>query len=133
MPSPNPSPHLHRTKLVFFAVIVVILGLASRRYPIFGNYPGDALWATLVATLYAFARPQATLKTIAIATLATAYGVELSQLYQAPWLNQLRSTLPGKLILGSGFDPIDLLAYLVGTLLALPALHSLRSRPPHAT
>lgn len=90
------------------------LGLASRRYPVLGNYPGDALWATLVALLWTFLFPDARLRSIAAATLATSLVVETSQLVHPPWLESIRDTLLGRLVLGSGFDPFDLIAYGVG-------------------
>jgi len=40
--------------------------------------------------------------------------VEFSQLYQAPWIDMVRSTLPGRLILGSTFNWPDLPAYTLG-------------------
>jgi len=40
--------------------------------------------------------------------------VELSQLYQGDWINGVRGTLPGRLILGQGFLWSDLIAYAVG-------------------
>ena len=45
---------------------------------------------------------------------ATSLGVELLQLYHMPWLDSVRSTTFGHLVLGSGFDPIDLIWYGVG-------------------
>jgi len=47
-------------------------------------------------------------------SLGFAWGIEFSQLYHAPWLDHLRSSLPGRLILGSTFNAPDLVAYVVG-------------------
>jgi hypothetical protein len=46
--------------------------------------------------------------------LAICFAVELSQLYHAPALDALRETTAGHLVLGSGFDPRDLIAYAAG-------------------
>ena len=116
-----------RLKLAILAFSTILLGLASRRYPVFGNYPGDALWATLVGLGWALIFPSANLLKIATLSLGTCLVVEFSQLYHAPWLDQLRSTLPGRLVLGSGFDPFDLVAYTIGTFVALLALKRLRT------
>jgi hypothetical protein len=43
--------------------------------------------------------------------------VELSQLYQGDWLNGIRGTKMGALVLGSGFLWSDLVAYLLGALM----------------
>ncbi len=108
-----------RIRLVAIAIVTVIVGLLSRRYPIAGNYPGDALWATLVFTLWVFLMPKKSLRLHLALAAVTSFCVEFGQLYQAPWINSLRQTLPGKLVLGSGFDPYDLLAYLIGCLFGL--------------
>lgn len=51
---------------------------------------------------------------ISIYALAFAWSVEFSQLYHAPWIDTIRSTRIGHLILGSTFNAPDLLAYAVG-------------------
>lgn len=50
--------------------------------------------------------------------LALAYCVatELSQLYHAPWIDDLRATRLGGLVLGFGFLWSDLVAYTIGVL-----------------
>jgi len=81
------------------------------------TYVGDTLWAlALFLTLgLIFARIPTAM--ITILALATAYGIELSQLYQAPWINRLRDTAFGALILGFGFKWTDLLCYTAGVTL----------------
>ncbi len=60
-----------------------------------------------------------------VTTAALAYAlcvvVEVSQLYHAPWIDAVRATRLGHLVLGSGFDARDLLAYAVGVAFALLA------------
>jgi hypothetical protein len=46
--------------------------------------------------------------------LLASYAVELSQLYQAPWINAIRGTTLGHLVLGSTFAWQDLVAYTFG-------------------
>jgi len=108
-----------RTRLGVGVVAVIALGLASRKFRwllpvVLGKYPGDALWALMVFLGWAFLKPQASTRFLAVVALATAFGVECSQQYQAPWLNQLRSTTIGHLVLGSTFSWIDMAAYTVG-------------------
>lgn len=98
---------------------VIAAGLASRRYPFLvpvelGKYPGDALWALMVMLLVGLARPRKSTACIAMAALLTSFAVEFSQLYQADWINAIRHTTPGHLVLGSHFNAMDLLAYAVG-------------------
>ena len=110
-----------RSRLLYalLALAVIAAGLTSRRYPFLlpvqlGKYPGDALWALMVLLLYGFARPRWSIARVAAAALATSFAVEFSQLYQADWINAVRHTTAGHLVLGSTFNWLDLLAYTVG-------------------
>jgi hypothetical protein len=109
----------NRAWLALGVVVVVALGLASRKFPsllpaLLGSYPGDALWALMVLLIIAMIRPAMTPSRLACAALATAYLVEASQLYQQPWINAIRATTPGHLVLGTGFQWLDLCAYTIG-------------------
>lgn len=112
---------LIRTRFVYLlaAIVVVIAGLASRRYrgqlPAFlAEYAGDTLWALmlflLVSTLIA-GRP---ILTRAAISLVLAFLVEISQLYHAPWIDSIRQTTLGGLVLEFGFLWTDLVFYSVG-------------------
>jgi len=79
---------------------------------------GDALWAAMVAWWIGAIAPGASLRTRAAAALAICIGVEVSQLYHSTVLDALRNTTAGDLVLGSGFDPRDLMAYTLGVLAA---------------
>lgn len=78
------------------------------------KYPGDALWALMVLLGWALIKPGELPVRLAGLALATSYAVELSQLYQAPWINSIRATTLGHLVLGSTFSVYDMLAYTVG-------------------
>lgn len=47
-------------------------------------------------------------------SLAVAFLVEISQLYHAPWIDSIRQTTLGGLVLGFGFLWTDLVCYSVG-------------------
>lgn len=103
---------------------VILLGLASRRFPwlvptFLHDYPGDAFWATAAYLGSILIWPGIRIRFAAAAALAISFGVEISQLYHAAWIDAIRDTLFGRLILGSGFDGIDLVAYALGVLLAM--------------
>ncbi len=49
-----------------------------------------------------------------IAALLFSFAIEFSQLYKALWINNLRHTLFGRLVLGEGFLWSDLVCYTVG-------------------
>lgn len=107
------------------AVAVVPLGLASRRFgehlpPLLAEYAGDTLWALLVFLGISAAAPGARLLHRSGAALFCSFAVEFSQLYHAPWIDALRDTTLGGLVLGFGFLWSDLVCYTVG--IALGAL-----------
>jgi len=108
-----------RVWLLLQALLVIAVGLASRRgyvpFPaVLGNYPGDVLWAWVVFLCVAWVRPCMGRGRLAIAALCLAWAVEFLQLYQAPWILAVRANTLGYLVLGNGFDPLDLVAYVVG-------------------
>jgi hypothetical protein len=116
---------MRRNRLLYIAMvaIVTVAGLASRsdaaRYiPAFiATYAGDTLWALTVFLTLGFIFPRASILTVASSALLIAFGVEISQLYQADWIIQIRETLPGRLFLGSGFKWSDLVCYSIGVLM----------------
>ena len=115
------SPVFRRSRwlIVILALLVIAVGLASRRglvqFPaVLGNYPGDALWAWVVLLCVAWVRPAITRGRLVGVSLVVAFAIEFLQLYQAPWMQALRANKLAYLVLGNGFDPLDLLAYLVG-------------------
>ena len=108
-----------RLKYGAAAVIVVLLGLASRRYtanlPDFvASYAGDTLWATTAFLVFAILIPRWSTLRLAVAAMVLAVAIEVSQLYHEPWIDQLRHTTVGALILGQGFLFSDILCYAVG-------------------
>ena len=106
--------------IYFVAILVVItLGLLSRRYPEFlptalGKYPGDALWALMAFLGFGFWFRRAPTVVTALAAFAFSVAMEVSQLYHAPWIDSVRGTFPGRLVLGSGFAWSDIAAYAMG-------------------
>lgn len=109
----------NRIAYLIAAIAVVILGLSSRRYshllPDFlASYAGDTLWALTAFLGIGILFPRwSTLRVSALA-LVFAFSIELSQLYHAPWIDQVRQSKFGGLILGYGFLWSDLLCYVGG-------------------
>lgn len=109
----------NRWLLLGLGLVVIVLGLASRKHLGFfpaplGNYPGDALWAVTAYLAIAFLIPSAAVWKLAGMALAVSYLVEFSQLLQVPWINAIRNTRVGHLLLGQGFDGFDLVALTFG-------------------
>ena len=110
-----------RNRFLYFLSILftVIAGLASRHYSIVlpqwvGLYLGDALWALMVFLMLGFLFVEKSTVWIAIAALLFSYGIEISQLYHAPWIDTLRANRLGGLILGFEFLWSDLVCYTMG-------------------
>ena len=108
-----------RVVYVFSAIVVLFAGLASRRYrthlPSYvGEYGGDVLWALMLFLIVSFVLAGRPLVQRCIISLILAFAVEVSQLYHAPWIDGIRSTTLGGLVLGFGFLWSDLVCYLVG-------------------
>lgn len=100
-------------------VLIILLGLLSRRITFIPAFTGDLLWATMIFFIVRFVLFRASFSLITIISLLVCYLVELSQLYQSGWINQIRQTTFGRLVLGQGFLWSDLIAYAVGILLGL--------------
>jgi hypothetical protein len=108
-----------RIQYLISSVVVICLGLASRRYAdrlpqAVASYAGDTLWALTAFLLLGILFPRWTTLRVALAAMLLAVSVELSQFYRAPWIDHLRRTTAGALILGQGFLWSDLLCYAVG-------------------
>lgn len=103
-------------------IITIILGLASRKYgewlPVFvAEHAGDALWAMMVYFGFRFLLISKKVGWSFLFSILFSFAIECSQLYQAAWLNDMRGTVLGALILGKGFLFIDLVRYTVGILI----------------
>ena len=97
----------------------VALGLASRRYPdvlppFVALYAGDALWALMAFLLLSAAVHGTELRYRIVITVALCFAVETSQLYHAPWIDSIRRTRLGGLLLGFHFRWSDLVCYAAG-------------------
>lgn len=104
-------------------VLVIALGLASRAFPQWvpdslGKYPGDALWAMMIVFGLGMVATRMRTWQLALWSLLICFAVEFSQLYQAPWIVELRSHALGHLVLGSFFGWFDLIAYAAGVAVA---------------
>ncbi|PGT19686.1 MULTISPECIES: ribosomal maturation YjgA family protein [Bacillus cereus group] len=112
---------MQRNRLIYaiFTIIVIILGLSSRKFAfalpdLLNEYLGDALWALMIFMGFGFLFPKIETKKLAFISLLFCYGIELSQLYHAAWIDNIRATTLGGLVLGYGFLWSDLVAYTIG-------------------
>ncbi|OOR20954.1 DUF2809 domain-containing protein [Bacillus mycoides] len=110
-----------RNRLLYavFTIVVVILGLSSRKFAfvlpdLLNDYLGDALWALMIFTGFGFLFPKIETRKLVFISLIFCYGIEISQLYHAEWIDSIRATTLGGLVLGYGFLWSDLVAYTIG-------------------
>ena len=111
--------------------LIILLGLGSRQISWVPIWTGDLLWASMVYFMFRFIFPvgSGSQSRVLAGAFLFCFLIEFSQLYQADWINRLRQTLAGKLILGSTFLWGDLLAYTAGIALALLADRLLTAAP----
>jgi hypothetical protein len=110
---------------IYLSIILatVIMGLGSRHFAMYlprwvNLYLGDFLWAFMMFFIFAILlRGKSTLQIIAI-SLAYCYLIEISQIYHSPWIDYIRQSTVGHLILGRGFLWSDLISYTIGILAA---------------
>lgn len=121
-PTSSHTPARLRWRSALAAALTVPLGLLTRADiplpAVIATYGGDTLYAALAFFLAALLWPRWPRWRLALTALGFCSAIELSQLYKTPWLDALRGTLPGRLVLGAGFRWDDLLCYAVGVLIA---------------
>ncbi|WP_312886526.1 ribosomal maturation YjgA family protein [Paenibacillus foliorum] len=104
-------------------MITIVLGLSSRAFsdllPVFvTRHFGDGLWASMIYYGFRFLMVDKKLSLAFGMSILFCFAIECSQLYQAEWINGIRSTLLGSLVLGRGFLIVDLIRYTVGIILS---------------
>lgn len=114
-----------RSRIVHALLIaaVITLGLYSRAksaqsyLPQFiSEYAGDTLYALMMFFGIGFLFPKLSTWQVAALAFGLSAFIECSQLYHAPWIDAIRQTRLGGLILGFGFLWSDLVCYAVGVL-----------------
>ena len=99
-------------------IIVIILGILSRKINAIPLVVGDILYAVMVyfGCRLLIINGSNTLKILF--PIILCYLIELQQLYDAEWLVTIRNTTFGHYVLGQGFLWSDLVCYTIGVLVA---------------
>jgi hypothetical protein len=112
---------LRRKRIIYagLLLLVILTGLASRSHSLqlshfVKEYAGDTLWALAVYLMIAVLATGMHIRKVAVIAGLISLSIEVSQLYHAPWIDQIRHTRLGGLVLGFGFLWSDLLCYAVG-------------------
>lgn len=114
-----------RARLIYLiaVIVVILLGMSTRIFtealPVFvvDNF-GDALWASMIYFGTRMLLAHKKLYWSVGFSLLFCFTIECSQLYQADWINAIRNTAIGGLVLGYGFLYVDLIRYSLGVLCA---------------
>lgn len=111
----------NRILYLILTIITIILGLLSRKVQglpqIISSYSGDILWALMVFFLFSFLFNKKSTIFILVISIIFSYGIEISQLYHVHWIDSIRATSLGGLILGFGFLWSDIVCYTVGIII----------------
>lgn len=112
----------NRIKYALLVLATIGMGLLSRTsltpaliYP----YTGDAFYALMMFFIMAFLFINLKPTQIFLLAVGLCFLIEISQLYHAPYIDSIRQTRLGGLVLGFGFLWSDLVAYAVGGLFGL--------------
>lgn len=115
-----------RSGLIYAALagLTILIGLVvhSSMIPLgpgLRKYAGDALWAAVAFFLMSILFARASTRVVAVSAFGFSAMVEFSQLYHAPWIDSVRKTSLGTLVLGYTFNWPDFVAYAVGIGLAI--------------
>jgi hypothetical protein len=123
----------YRRVLLWSFGAITLLGTLGKFYPgpgrswlnnSFGGVPYVILFMALVALIW----PRLAPGWVALGVLVATCLLEVLQLWQPAWLQAVRATLPGRLVLGSTFSPSDFWYYLIGAGLGWVGLRWLQAR-----
>ena len=109
---------MKNNRLNYFTLIilVMILGIVSSKISNIPLFIGDVLYAVLIYFGFRFLIMDSRKSTSLLLSLLFCFGIEILQLVQIDWLIAIRKTTLGHYILGEGFLWLDLLCYVIGSL-----------------
>ncbi|HEY9668263.1 MAG TPA: DUF2809 domain-containing protein [Coleofasciculaceae cyanobacterium] len=111
----------YRIALLISIVLIVPLGYLVRFYgpaPAWLNdWLGSIAYEIFWILLFALFLPHASPVWIAVGVCLATCALEFLQLWQPPFLQAMRATLPGRLVLGNTFTWSDFPAYFIGSFL----------------
>ncbi len=118
-----------RLKFALCLLLTVLLGVGTfllRGTAMDGiaDFVGGALYVIALIFFILTLAPRLAESPLRICTIAflITCAIECLQLWHPSFLESIRATLPGRLILGNTFSWIDFPVYFVGALVSLPAV-----------
>ncbi|MBO3444932.1 DUF2809 domain-containing protein [Clostridium sp. CCUG 7971] len=100
------------------------MGLLSRKFMFIfpqsiAPFVGDMFWAMMVYYGFRFLFLKLTILKSFLVAIIFSFSIEVSQLYQADWINNIRATTLGGLVLGYVFLWENLISYSIGIVLGV--------------
>ncbi|TXI64261.1 MAG: DUF2809 domain-containing protein [Flavobacterium sp.] len=108
----------NRLNYFILILLVLILGILSRKISGIPLFTGDVLYAVLIYFGFRFLIIDSKKATSLLLSLLFCFGIEILQLVEIDWLIAIRKTTLGHYILGEGFLWLDLLCYVMGSFMA---------------
>jgi hypothetical protein len=96
---------LKNSRIHYFILILIViaLGITSRKIDGVPTFFGDTLYAVMVYFGMRMFLVNFNIKKIAILALLICFAIEFLQLYDAEWMLEIRRTTLGHYVLGQGF------------------------------
>ena len=102
------------------AIATAVVGMIVRGIPVAGDALGGTAYTVLIALLIVTLRPATTPVVAGLGAFLVSCAIELLQLTSLP-RTVVEQIPPARWVLGSTFNPVDLLWYAVGGLVAVLA------------
>ncbi len=121
----------YRIALLISTIAILPIGYVARfsqgfgaewLHDLSGSLAYEIFWILLVMVCV----PKASLTRVAIAVFLTSCAIEFLQLWKPPFLQAIRATLPGRLVLGNTFTWSDFPPYAAGSALGWAWVKALR-------
>ncbi|SMC86911.1 ribosomal maturation YjgA family protein [Pedobacter africanus] len=117
-----------RFRYLILILVVIALGILSRKVTGIPLIVGDILYAVMMFFLVKMLLIRLSYLKAALISVSVCFLIEFSQLYNATWINNIRNTTLGALVLGHGFLWSDIIAYTIGTVVIYKAVCLLNTR-----
>lgn len=120
----------YRVALLLTIVFIVPLGYFVRFSPIFPDWFSDVFgsiaYQIFFIALVQFWFPKVSIAKTAIGVFLFSCAIEFLQLWKPPFLQAIRTTLPGRLVLGNTFLWADFPPYIIGNVVGWLLIRSLK-------
>ena len=115
--------------VVFGLGVVTMFFRSSTGLGWIGNNLGGTFYVLAGIFLVLSLRPAASPVIVSVAVFIATCGIEFLQLWHPPWLEAIRATTPGRLILGTTYNTPDFAYYTLGLVAGILVARSVVKQP----